>query len=208
MVAGLQSPIERELYLSRLSEEYGLAKAALTSAVEGARRQAGKKERRQQEQRLVAFREEREDYRDPQREQYPAEARCEDAILMGLYRNPEYVTWLREMVSPEDFATDTNRRFYQALCRLSEEGRPLEPMAVSEEFDTREMSRLTGLMWESQHLNYSREELEKVVERLKGLRGRKTDQELLSMSDQEVQEMIARESSFRSRSGGGGKNTT
>lgn len=190
VVATLQSPLERDLYAGRLSEEYGMAKTALIATMEADRKKAGKEKKREEERQLVAPPKQASRPANPQRIANPQAAQCEDALLIALYRNPDYYPWMQEQLRPEDFVTDLNRRIYIAICDALSQQRAVDPLALSALFNNDEMGEITALIWKSEQLCYSAQEAQEIMRKLKSLKEIKTDAELLGMEATDIQSYL------------------
>ena len=190
VVAGLQSPLERDLYAGRLSEEYGMAKTALVTAIEAGRKKALREKKREEEHQLISPPRQPNRPVNPQRAANQQAAQCEDALLMALYRNPDYYPWMKEQLQPQDFATDLGRRIYVAMCDALSQHRAIDPLALSALFNNDEMGEITALIWKSAQLSYSAQETQEIIHRLKQFRTEKTDAELLGMDPTDIQSYL------------------
>ena len=190
VVAGLQSPLERDLYASRLSEEYGMAKAALVTAIESGRKKALREKKREEEHQLISPPRQPNRPVNLQRAANQQAAQCEDALLMALYRNPDYYSWMKEQLQPQDFATDLGRRIYIAMCDALSQHRAIDPLALSALFNNDEMGEITALIWKSAQLSYSTQETQEIIHRLKQFQSEKTDAELLGMDPTDIQSYL------------------
>ena len=113
LVAGLPSPVEREVYGGRAAEAAGVALSTLMAEVERLRRQRQRQARRQQEKEDLAPMTRRQP--KIRNEQYanPRSAQAEEQLLAMVCAQPELMGQIS--LRPEEFSAPLLGRFYQAL---------------------------------------------------------------------------------------------
>ncbi|MBQ9066883.1 MAG: DNA primase [Clostridia bacterium] len=144
ILAGLENPIERDVYMSRLSAELDVSKDAIRSQVEDQRRRS----RYQSERRKVDFgaveREQRA--RAPKGSTAtPRAVKAEETILSSLLRNPDYLERIDRELLPEDFATPFGSQLYVALRERLHNDQSIEPIYLSGLFTEEEMGKISRL---------------------------------------------------------------
>ena len=148
----MESSIERDVYAGRLSEELGVSKESILSDIGYLlRRRKGASEKRRLRDELAlaqGFR----DRQNPEKNRNLKAARAEEALILLLYKNPDFLERMDGMVSPGDFITSFNKKVYEAvrlqilstggadLSRLGESLTPDEISAIAKLDMTRQVS--------------------------------------------------------------------
>ena len=143
VLAGLESPIQRDVYAGRLSEQYGVAKAAILQQTEQMDRRRQRREKQRQVHALTnpAGRE----TVNPERRRYPRAANAEEGLLAVLMRNPELAPKVGERLPPERFVTDFNRRLYEQILERARAGAPVDIALLGVECSDAEIGRIVEI---------------------------------------------------------------
>ncbi len=145
LIAEYWSAVEREVYISQVSERLGLTVEVLKNAVEGIRRKQKKnvaaKESREAQATLKGF----GDRINPETARDPRAAAAEETVLGLLLIYEEYRDAIEKgeiALCEADFVTDFNRRVFAAVMRghAAESGLRIE--LLGEEFTPDEMGRI------------------------------------------------------------------
>lgn len=186
------SPIELDIYASRIAAELGVDKNVIISQVNHNKR------RRKRETERTAFREMatemsgRDDNINAERRNNPAAARREDELLKILMRNPDYVAIAREKLPPEKMITSFNRRIYECILELSENGCELSLTSMGERFTQDELGAISRIINAGIGLRSSREELMQCIGQIIAIAEKPTAQQLAQASDDELRAQMER----------------
>ncbi len=145
-LATLDSPIERDIYASRLAQELSVDKGAILTQLKG---KLKREERTRQKKEVTALSREMGGQRDeinPERALNLRAARAEEALLAYLMHNPDKVKHPQSRLNAQDMVTGFNQRVYEAILRRAEEGRGFSLMELSEEFSEGEVSRIAMML--------------------------------------------------------------
>lgn len=143
VIAGIDSPVERDVYIGKLSRELGISADSTRETVNRTRKRAmtaeRKKEIRTGEQEMKGA----YDRVNPERSGALRAARSEEMILALLSRHPDLAKTAREQLPPEEWITGFNRRVYEFI--LDEyQSNPDQPMPIfAKAFDEKEMARIS-----------------------------------------------------------------
>lgn len=146
VLAGLESPTERELYMAQLADDNGIGRESVKNEVEGlmvrARRAAAKRDW----QRTVNFANVPRDEINPLANVHPKEAKAESGLIYYLYCNPDRAEELKGRIPPEEFVTDLNRRVYAGLLERILTDRDSSLSSFNEDFTPDEVGKISGLL--------------------------------------------------------------
>lgn len=119
------SPIELDIYSSRLASELSVAKSAITDEV----KRSGKSRqitRKKQEFKIAVKAEDILDKLNPERSAYFKAARAEESLIAIVLANPDFLKIADRKITAEDFVTAFNGRIYKTLTDRLREGKSAE----------------------------------------------------------------------------------
>ena len=139
ILAEIGSPVEVDVYASRLAHELGVDKLAIQSQVkykrEGLKKRRAVKREQEQTRLLING----QNTKNPERAQHLRAAKAEETLIASLMRNPDFYNKLKDGLSADYFVTALNRRIFSVVLSRLEEGGNTEPYFLSSEFTPDEM---------------------------------------------------------------------
>ena len=193
LLAGVPSPIEREVYLTKLCRELEVDKSAVQAQVEKIYRQRKGAEQRREERALTSFTEGPKAETAEEalyRRQHPREARAEELLLQYLLKHPDSWKALSDRLPPDKMQIESNRLLYSALLERYASGRPIELSSLSGELSPGAVSRLTGWLVAGGCVPVTREAALDCVNCLLEQDGRKSREEIGSLPSEDLREYI------------------
>ena len=159
VVAGLASPVEREIYANRAADAAEISRQAMMQEVERLRKKKGWENRRKQEHQDLA----------PARQLQPKErslryrdvrsARAEEGVLRVVLLDGDYFRQLEDL-REEDFSSPLLGRAYALLRGQWESGRAPSLAALDGVFAPQEMDHLANVVQKPQNANTAQAALE------------------------------------------------
>lgn len=144
ILAGIDSRIEREIYISRVASEQGIPKDAISAEVEALLR----KNHRQEDKRWwrqVSYGT-RRDSLNPEAVKYPKLARAEESIIAYILSNPAEADNIFSKLSPEKFVTSFNKRVYEELVKIRSSGTEIGLTTLGGKLSPDEMGKISGIL--------------------------------------------------------------
>lgn len=183
ILAELSSPIEVDIYASRLARELDVDKTALTAQVKYrrenfVRRRKAEREREQQRMLMSGV-----SSKNPERSVNLRAAKAEETIIASLMRNPDFYQKLKDEISPDDFVTVLNRRIFTVVTDRVSQGGSAEPFFLSSSFTPDEMDEVTRLFRQSSQMRNTVEECMDCIKILKMEKNRPEDIKASELSD-------------------------
>ena len=145
VLAAANDAVERDLYASRLSEEFSVNKEAVLIQIDEARK---KLERQQKHDRLNSLRRTAETMGVVQDHAFRVStraAKAEQTLLSILLNNPDFFRKIDSMISVGDFSDEFCGRLLKMLAERVAAGQSIEPEMLDAGFSADEMSRLVKL---------------------------------------------------------------
>lgn len=180
LLAGIESVVERDVYVLRLSQELGVSSDSIRQEISKVYKRkkasAQRKEIRTQEQELKGT----YDRVNPDRAKSIRAARAEEIILAILVRHPDYWKQAEKLLLPEEFITGFNRRVYEFLLE-EYRNEPDTPMPVfAKAFDDKEMAQISFFINTPVLHGDPMEQLRECVEILKSEGAKRVDAQSLT----------------------------
>lgn len=184
VLAGVESAVERDVYIGKLSRELGVTADSIRADAERARKRkanaAVRKSIREGEQELKGT----YDRVNPERTGALRAAKSEEMLIALLVRHPDLSLKLREVLPPEDWVTSFNRRVYEFLLAEYEETPDLQAPIFAKAFDEKEMARISFFVNTPILSGAPEEQLADCVGIIKQEKAKKVD--LTALSDEEI----------------------
>lgn len=146
VIANISNAIERDVYISRLSDK-------LSVSAEAIRQNVGSIIKKRQSERLKKERENlsvpnlSRDTVNPQKRKLLSAAVCEEWLLGSLFGHPDFLTTIKkENLTQDDFITDWGKKMFEIITKTSQEVSNLDLMSLSDKLTTDEMSRMASII--------------------------------------------------------------
>lgn len=180
VLAGIPSPVEVDVYASRLANELGVDKLAIESQVKYKREGLRKRRMAQREQDQKRLLINGQNTKNPERSQHLRAAKAEETLIASLMRNPDFYNKLRDELSADYFVTALNRRIFSVILSRLDEGGNTEPYFLSSEFTPDEMDEVERIFRSAAQLSNT---VEECVDCIKILKEEKNKPESIKASD-------------------------
>ena len=167
VLAGIPSPVEVDVYASRLANELGVDKLAIESQVKYKREGLRKRRMAQREQDQKRLLINGQNTKNPERSQHLRASKAEETLIASLMRNPDFYNKLRDELSADYFVTALNRRIFSVILSRLDEGGNTEPYFLSSEFTPDEMDEVERIFRSAAQLSNTVEECADCIKILK-----------------------------------------
>ncbi len=145
VLAGIESPLEREVYISRTSKKCDIPVQVLKAHIDDMLRKSKKYEKKQEWRNIKANTTHIKDDINPEAQRFKKEARAEENIIYYLLRHSEDWEKISSEAPPEIFVTEFNRRVYTALLSRMKDCEKFTLSLLADEFSSAEMGRISGI---------------------------------------------------------------
>ncbi|MBR6045905.1 MAG: DNA primase [Ruminococcus sp.] len=145
IISGLRSPIERDIYISKLAKEQGVAKKALEEQIDTMlRREYYAKQKKQREQALGFAA--RRDPLNPDAVLHPRENTAEQQIIYYIYTFPDKCGYVNSRLPADKFVTELNARIYSVLSARILSGEDFSLSSFYDEFSPEQVDRISSII--------------------------------------------------------------
>lgn len=191
IVASIESPIERDVFASKLCTELEIDKNAFNDQIakikSRGRRENIKKETRQIQYELNG----QNDKINKEHYKKPRSSSAEEALLVYLINNPDYANSISERVTPDKFSNSLIKRYYEYVLGKIKSG--YEPLtSVASDFNSDEVSYLYKLISTTIPAASTREAVEEYIKVINEESSKLTSDKLAEMSADDINDYIKR----------------
>lgn len=192
LMAGIPSPIQREVYVSKVCRELEVDKQAVSLQLETALRRKKSGEQKRDARELRPFTARQASARtDMEKQKYPKFVLAEERIIAYLIRNPDGWEWVRREVAPEEFLSAKDREIYEAVAARLGDGLSADMMSLSGTLGEEAIARLSEILASPGGANISAREAEDYIRTLKSFYTQKTSEEVGNMEAEDLRRYIA-----------------
>ena len=146
VLAQIKSPVERDVYISKIANEQGINKQAISQEINYIMNRERVNKKKQQDRDLVNYTRTRRDDINPEAALHYREALAESGIIYFLYNNPDFCDKISSQLPPEKFVTSFNRRVYKALIQKIQNEEDHSISAFNSEFSPDEVGKIISII--------------------------------------------------------------
>lgn len=145
VIAAISSPIERDVYASKISAEMNVDKNAFMQQISRHTRKAYGESRKQEARKIQTELSRRNDKINTDHYKKPRSSSAEEALVVYLINNPDSAKEISSKLKPEQFQNSLIRRYYEYILNRINDG--LDPLNnITADFSSDEASKLFQLM--------------------------------------------------------------
>lgn len=147
ILASIKSPVERDIYISKVSLEHNISKTALVEEINSLIKKKNRQQKRQEWRNIQTF-VDRRDKLNPEAATYPKQSKAEQTIIYFLYNNPDFCKEISKKLSPDKMITSLNRRIYESLVNKILNNEDYSVSSFNNEFSADEVGKITWILTE------------------------------------------------------------
>ena len=167
VLAGIESPLEREVYISRTSKKCDIPVQVLKTHIDDILRRNARSQQKREWNNIKSSVTLRRDDVNPEAVKFKKEAKAEESVICYLLRHPEDLSEIEETAPPDIFITSFNKKAYMALLKVMKENERFSVSLLSDELTFEETGRLTGIEAKNREHPVTRSVFEDCVKVLK-----------------------------------------
>ena len=146
VLADVESRVERDVYISRISNDLSVSKDILVSEVNAIltkrKRSQEKKEWRSIESMIATKR----NHINPDAVKYPKEAKAEEGIISFLFYHPDHLDKIIDKITENSFITEFNKKIFKKLIKGINENQEISLSTFSGVFNPDEMGKISEML--------------------------------------------------------------
>ena len=189
IVATIESPIERDVFASKLCAELEIDKNAFLEQISKVKRRDRRENIKKETRQIQAELNGQSDKINREHYKKPRSSSAEEALLVYLINNPDYANSISERVTPEKFSNSLIKRYYEYVLSKIKSG--YEPLtSVSSDFNSDEVSYLYKLISTTIPAASTREAVEEYINVINEESNKLTSDKLADMSADDINDYI------------------
>lgn len=189
IVATIESPIERDVFASKLCAELEIDKNAFLEQISKVKRRGRRENIKKETRQIQAELNGQNDKINREHYKKPRSSSAEEALLVYLINNPDYANSISERVTPDKFSNSLIKRYYEYVLSKIKSG--YEPLtSVSSVFNSDEVSYLYKLISTTIPAASTREAVEEYINVINEESNKLTSDKLADMSADDINDYI------------------
>ena len=189
IVATIESPIERDVFASKLCAELEIDKNAFLEQISKVKRRDIRENIKKETRQIQAELNGQSDKINREHYKKPRSSSAEEALLVYLINNPDYANSISERVTPDKFSNSLIKRYYEYVLSKIKSG--YEPLtSVSSDFNSDEVSYLYKLISTTIPAASTREAVEEYINVINEESNKLTSDKLADMSADDINDYI------------------
>lgn len=189
IVATIESPIERDVFASKLCAELEIDKNAFLEQISKVKRRDRRENIKRETRQIQAELNGQSDKINREHYKKPRSSSAEEALLVYLINNPDYANSISERVTPDKFSNSLIKRYYEYVLSKIKSG--YEPLtSVSSDFNSDEVSYLYKLISTTIPAASTREAVEEYINVINEESNKLTSDKLADMSADDINDYI------------------
>ncbi len=125
IIATTDDVMERDIYIGRLCEKYGVSRTALTAKVDELRKKNIRAVKKAEINEVIHPKFSKDDI-NPERRNSVKGTAAEETVISILWQHPDFYNEIKEILTPDKMVTSLNRRIYEIMCEAFSDGRTLD----------------------------------------------------------------------------------
>lgn len=167
VLTGIESPLEREVYISRTSKRCDIPVQVLKTHIDDMLRKSQNSGKKREWRSITANAAYVRDDINPEAQKFRKQARAEENIIYYLMKRPEECEKIAEEAPPEIFVTSFNKKIYTAMLEKMKNSTKFSISMLADEFSPDEMGKISGIEAKNRDFDINREVFDDCVGVLK-----------------------------------------
>ena len=189
VIAAIYSPIERDVYISRLCKEFEISKDSFVRQVNSINRRKDRENAKKEVRRLQNDLSGRGDRLDTEHVKKPRSSSAEEALIAYLINNPDSVKYINERLSKGQFQNELMKRYFTYFSDRIGSG--LDPLNnLTADFSEDERSRVYKLMSKHSAVAGTRRALDEYIQIINEESKKLNKKDISNMTAEEIQEYL------------------
>jgi len=184
-LSGLSSPVERDVYASRLAGELNVSKDAIIMQMNDEIKRKSREQRKKERRDLSVFSYSPEGTRDFERSRNIKAAVNEEKLIACMLQNPDCVKRVTEQLDGGLMAVASHRRIFEAIKKRSDVGLPCGFTELNADLEMEDVGKLSGIMAATSGIKLSSDDVDYYIGAIKASENKLDKQKIESMDEDE-----------------------
>ena len=144
IIATTDDVMERDIYIGRLCDKYGVSRTALTTKVDELRKKNIRAVKKAEINEVIHPKFSKDDI-NPERRNSVKGTAAEETVISILWQHPDFYGEIKDSLTPDKMVTSLNRRIYEIMCEAFSDGRALDVSLFAQKLLPAEVGHLVVL---------------------------------------------------------------
>lgn len=181
LFSDISSPIEREVYISKLAKECGVKSDTIIQQVNSVIKRKINRSQKEESREIRTFSKQRRE--NPDSVAHAREYKAECGIIAYLAANPDELGYVESRIGSGQFVTDFNKSVFEKLTEKIKNSVEFDVSLLQSEFSADEMGKIFAIIVANEQVEIGRETLDDYINTLTSYNSRNVD--VASMSNDE-----------------------
>ena len=163
VLADISSPIERDVYISRIASDQGISKEVIRAQVSGIIKNKINTDKKHEWISITSTHTIR-DKINPEATSFPRENRAERGIISYLFNHPDKLDYITSKLPADKFLTSFNKKVYEKLIEGIKNSLEFSFSSLGNEFTVDEMGRISEILAKSREISISEKESDDYID--------------------------------------------
>lgn len=189
IIAEISSPIERDVYTSKICLEYGIEKTAFASQINAAARRTRREYRSKEQRKIRTELSGRADKIDTDHYKQPRSSSAEESLVAFLVKNPDSAEYIAKNVKAEQFKNALMKQYYQYFLSRIQSG--LSPLTnAAADFSGDEVSKLYQILSKHSAIASTGQALNEYINVINEESQKLSNEDIASMTGDDLNEYV------------------
>ncbi len=162
VLADITSPIERDVYISKIASEQGVSKEIISEQTNSLIRKKINIQKKTEWTQITSY-SSKIDPINPEAAKFPKETKAEKGIISYLFNNPDKADEISKKLPPEKFITSFNKKVYEILVNKIKKSLDFDISLLSDEFSVDEMGKISEMIAKTRDISVSEKEADDYI---------------------------------------------
>lgn len=189
IIAEISSPIERDVYTSKICSEYSIEKTAFASQINAAARRTRREYRSKEQRKIRTELSGRADKIDTDHYKQPRSSSAEESLVAFLVKNPDSAEYIAKNVKAEQFKNALMKQYYQYFLSRIQSG--LSPLTnAAADFSGDEVSKLYQILSKHSAIASTGQALNEYINVINEESQKLSNEDIASMTGDDLNEYV------------------
>lgn len=144
IIASSDNVMERDIYIGRLCEKYGVSRTALSTKVDELRKKNIRAVKKAEINEVIHPKFSKDDI-NPERRNSVRGTAAEETVISILWQHPDFYSEIKDILTPDKMVTSLNRRIFEIMSDAYNDGRALDISLFAQKLLPAEVGHLVVL---------------------------------------------------------------
>lgn len=190
ILVSIRSQVERDIYAGELAKELDIEKQAILVEIAKKEKFNNKKQSKQEIKEEISKIHGKGDMVNPEKQRNLLAAKAEEGILCILMYHQDLFSNIYEQIKPDEFVTEFNKKVYECICTIVNDGAVVDLMSLGQYFTAQEMSGISALIAKQDTIGGDMDTALEYIETIRDYKSKKSLEALGEIDSEKIEDYI------------------